>query len=42
MKFRILMIQYEKVLTKINFFTEQTEVIDFLLNRIEISFLEPE
>jgi len=42
MKFKILMIQYEKVLSKINFFADQSEVIDFLLNRIEISFLEPE
>lgn len=42
MRFRVLMIQYTKVLKKVSIFRERKKEMEFLLRRIEINFFEPE
>ena len=41
-KFKVLMFQYRSVLENVNFFEGNTKVIDYLVNRIEVSFFQPE
>lgn len=36
------MFQYRSVLENVNFFEGNTKVIDYLVNRIEVSFFQPE
>lgn len=42
MRFRVLMIQYTKVLKKVSIFRDCKHEMEYLLRRIEINFFEPE
>lgn len=42
MRYRVLMIQYTKVLKKVSIFREKQKEMEFILRRIEIGFYEPE
>lgn len=42
MKFRILMFQYKRILQNVSTFKDKHTEIDFLLQRIDVRFFEPE
>ena len=42
LKYKVLIIQYRSVLEKVHFFKGQQEIINYLLQRIEVMFFEPE
>ena len=42
MRYRVLMIQYTKVLRKVSIFRERKKEMEYVLRRIEIGFYEPE
>lgn len=42
MRFKVLIIQYKKILNEIFIFMDRHKEIDFVLERIDISFYEPE
>lgn len=42
LKFKVLLYQYRSVLENVKFFEGNAKVIDHLVNRIEVSFFQPE
>lgn len=41
-RFKVLMIQYNRVLEEVHYFKDNREAIDYLIQRIEVNFFEPE